>query len=150
MKSKNYLELCEIKTFEDRLDYLSLFGQVVSETFGGDRYLNQILYNSPEWRSFRKHVVIRDNGCDLGVLGYEIQLDSFGNLKGIRKPKIIIHHIIPITKDDIINRRSCLFDMNNVISSSFKTHTAIHYGIETERQPELICRKQNDTIPWRK
>ena len=115
MKSKNYLELCEIKTFEDRLDYLSLFGQVGSETFGGDRYLNQILYNSPEWRSFRKHVVIRDNGCDLGVLGYEIQLDSFVNLKGIRKPKIIIHHIIPITKDDIINRRSCLFDMNNVI-----------------------------------
>ena len=89
MKSKNYLELCEIKTFEDRLDQLSLFGQVGSETFGGDRYLNQILYNSPEWRSFRKHVVIRDNGCDLGIEDYSI------------KTKIIIHHMNPISLEDL-------------------------------------------------
>ena len=137
MKSKNYLELCEIKTFEDRLDYLSLFGQVGSETFGGDRYLNQILYNSPEWRSFRKHVVIRDNGCDLGVEGYEIH------------GRILIHHMNPITIKDIERESAFLLDPEYLISTVHNTHNAIHYGDENLLIKVPVERSKNDTCPWK-
>lgn len=115
----SYSELITLPTFEERYRYLRKSGIVGEETFGSHRYLNQILYTSPEWRSVRNHVIIRDNGCDLGMEGYEI------------RDRVYIHHINPITEDDILNRTPALFDMENLICVSFNTHQAIHYGDES-------------------
>ena len=108
------------------------------ETFGYDRYLNQILYQSSEWRRFRRNIVIRDNGCDLATPGYEIQ------------GKILIHHINPITLRDIEQRDPKVFDPENVISTSLLTHNAIHYGDESILITEPIERRPNDTCPWKR
>ena len=115
----SYSELITLPTFTERYRYLRKSGIVGEETFGSHRYLNQILYTSPEWRSVRNHVIIRDNGCDLGMEGYEI------------RDRVYIHHINPITEDDILNRTPALFDMENLICVSFNTHQAIHYGDES-------------------
>lgn len=134
---KSYQELIKFTTFEERLNYLKLNGSVGKETFGFDRYINQIFYHSYEWLSFRDKIIIRDNGCDLGVEGYEI-FDS-----------IIIHHINPITYDDIVNMNPCVFDMNNAISTQLSTHNAIHYSNDGLLIKPVIERTKNDTCPWR-
>lgn len=139
MVNKNYSDLVLIDSFEDRFEYLKLNGMVGNETFGYDRFLNQELYHSAEWRKFRDEIIIRDNGCDLGVEGHEI-------ISGT----ILIHHINPISVTDILERRPCVFDKNNVISCSLNTHNAIHYGnADLIRQSEYIERKPNDTSPWK-
>ena len=135
---RTYSELITIPTFEERFEYLKLNGTVGLETFGHDRYLNQILYNSPEWRRFRPKIIVRDNGCDLACEGYEI----FG--------KILIHHINPITINDILNESSIVFDPENLITTTFRTHNAIHYGDESCIISEPIERRPNDTCPWKR
>ena len=124
-------------TFEERFLYLQLDGSVGKETFGFNRYLNQTLYRSDEWRSIRDQIIIRDNGCDLGMYGYEIQ------------GRILIHHLNPITKEDIINRSSVIFDPNNLVCVSHITHNAIHYGNEGLLPKVPKERTKNDTCPWK-
>jgi hypothetical protein len=139
--------MCQFNTFEDRYNYLKLKGRVGEETFGCSRYLNQILYNTPEWKSFRREIIIRDNGCDLGIQDRPICPDI-----GVIVPRtsnVYIHHIEPITKEDVLNRDKKLFDPNNAICCSFKTHQAIHYGDINLLAKGYIERKPNDTCPWR-
>lgn len=138
MMMKSYNELITIPTFEERFRYLKIYGVIGNQTFGYDRYLNQKLYNtSREWKRIRDKVILRDNGCDLGCEGFEI----YG--------KIIIHHINPITVEDIVTCNPCVFDLNNLISTSHNTHNAIHYGDEKSLIVAPIERKQYDTCPWR-
>lgn len=133
---KSYLELLEYETFKERFEYLKLPGSVGFITYGWDRFLNQALYNSYEWRKFRDKIILRDGGCDLGVYGYEI-------------PKYaLIHHINPITKEDIIDRAPCVFDPNNVITVSRETHNAIHYGSLDLVPHQMVIRKPGDTRLW--
>ena len=134
---KTYSELITIPTFEERFEYLKLDGQVGVETFGFNRYLNQAFYKSDEWLSIRDYVIARDNGCDLGMEGYEI----YG--------RILIHHINPITKDDIIQRSRILLDPENLITTVKRTHDAIHYGDSNLLMRAPIERRKNDTCPWR-
>ena len=135
--TRSYLECMQLLTFQERYRYLQIGGQVGKETFGFDRYLNQMLYRTPEWKRFRRNMIVRDNGCDLGCEGYEI----YGN--------VLVHHINPITVEDVINRNPCIFDPNNVICTSLNTHNAIHYGDETLLITEPVVRKPNDTCPWK-
>lgn len=134
---KTYQELISFKTFEERFNYLKLSGLVGDETFGCKRWVNQVLYRSPEWRSFRDRVIRRDEGCDLGIPGREI----FG--------QIIIHHINPITLEDIVERDPKVFDMNNAISTMLSTHNAIHYGDASNLILDPVERKPDDTCLWR-
>ena len=145
---RSYSELITIPTFEERFKYLELGGQVGKETFGYDRYINQALYNSPEWRRFRNKIIIRDNGCDLAHEDHEIPTWRDNNSR-VHGEKIIIHHINPIGVDDIINRSSIVFDQENVITTILSTHNAIHYGDEDLLPKKPIERSQNDTCPWR-
>lgn len=134
--NKTFTELKKIKSFEDRYRYLRLNGVVGKNTFGFDRYLNQTLYTSHRWIKVRDSIIIRDNGCDLGVIGYEI----FG--------KIIVHHMNPISIEDIENESNCIFNPEFLICVSHKTHLAIHYGDE-KILPEIpIIRRPGDTCPW--
>ena len=135
---RTYSELSKLKTFEDRFQYLRLDGIVGEETFGFDRYLNQILYQSDEWKRRRRDIIIRDNGCDLGFEGFEVH------------GRILIHHINPITVDDIVNRNPKVFDPENLILTSHNTHQAIHYGNEDLLIRAPIERSKNDTCPWRR
>ena len=146
---RSYSELITLPTFEERFKYLRLDGQVGKETFGYDRYLNQILYNSYEWRHFRDGIIIRDNACDLAHKDHEIPSwrDNSGRLHG---PKILIHHINPVTVDDIVSRRPMVFDPENTITTILSTHNAIHYGDESLLLKAPIERSQNDTCPWRR
>jgi hypothetical protein len=134
---KTYSELCTLQSFNERYRYLKLNGSVGKETFGFDRYLNQILYQSDEWKSIRRDIIIRDNGCDLGCEGFNI----FG--------RILVHHINPITSDDVVNRDPKIFDPNNLIITSHNTHQAIHYGDEHLLVVAPPERKKNDTCPWK-
>lgn len=135
---KSHSELIKIDSFEERFKYLSLVGIVGETTFGGHRYLNQILYQTDKWKKdTRREVILRDNGCDLAHEDYPIQ------------GSIYIHHINPITIDDILEERTCVFDLENLISTSFRTHNAIHYGTEELLQKGFVERKKNDTCPWR-
>lgn len=137
MITRTYSELIEIPTFEERFQYLSLQGVVGADTFGHDRYLNQILYNSPEWKRIRRKVIIRDNGCDLACTGFEIA------------GPILIHHINPITVEDIVERSSAVFDLNNLITTVLRTHNAIHYGDESLLNvSQFKERSIGDTCPW--
>lgn len=135
---KTYSELIQISTFEERYHYLRLFGSVGEETFGFKRWLNQEFYHLSEWLKFRDEIIIRDGGCDLAVDGFEI----YGS--------IIIHHLNPITYDDILNRNPCVFDPNNVVCTKLSTHNAIHYGDETLLPIIPVERTRNDTCPWRR
>lgn len=137
---KTYSELIQIPTFIERYRYLKIGGTVGEETFGHDRYLNQILYRSPEWRRFRRDVIIRDRGCDLAHEDYEIP-------DGV---KILIHHINPITVRDIELRDPKVFDFENVISTVLNTHNAIHYGDESLLITEPLVRTPYDTCPWKR
>mgnify|MGYP003399807502 FL=1 len=136
---RTYSELITIPTFEERYKYLKLNGRVGEDTFGFDRYLNQEFYQrSQEWKRIRDYVIIRDNGCDLGVEGHEI------------RGKILVHHMNPISKDDLLNRTKYLLDPEYLICTIKSTHDAIHYGDENLLMKEPIERRQNDTCPWRK
>ena len=138
MKNKSYSELIRLPTYLERFRYLQINGAVGAETFGYDRYLNQILYRTGEWKRFRRDIILRDNGCDLACDDYEI----FG--------RVLVHHINPITVDDVLNRDPKIFDPNNVITTTLDTHNAIHYGDERLLVMDPIVRTKNDTCPWRK
>ena len=138
-KLRTYTELNKLKTFEERFKYLKLDNVVGEETFGFDRWLNQQFYKSKEWRRIRDYVIARDCGCDLGAPDHEI-IDE----------RILIHHINPITVEDVLNRHPKIFDMENAVSTSFNTHRAIHYGDESLLVIEPNERSKNDTCPWRK
>ena len=135
---RTYSELSKLKTFKERFEYLKLDGLIGEETFGWDRYLNQVFYKSPEWRSTRDKIIVRDNGRDLGVEGYDI----FG--------KIIIHHMNPMSLGDIANRNPDIFNPEYLICVSHETHNAIHYGDVNQLNLGPIERTVNDTCPWRK
>lgn len=134
---KCYSELISIPTFQERFEYLMINGTVCSTTFGGHRYLNQMLYKTEDWKLARREVILRDDGYDLAHQDYPIG----GN--------IYIHHINPITIDDILNNRPCVFDLENLISTSFNTHNAIHYGNANLLPTDPIQRTINDTCPWK-
>ena len=136
---RTYSELMQIPTFEERFEYLRLGGKVGEETFGFDRYLNQLFYTSKEWRKLRNNIITRDGGCDLGVPGREIS-------EGV---KILIHHMNPITVDDIINRSDFLLNPEYLICTIKNTHDAIHYGDSELLYKDPIVRFKNDTCPWR-
>ena len=138
MYIKTYSELKTLTTFEERFRYLKLNGQVGKDTFGFDRWLNQIFYKDPEWKSIRDYVIVRDNGCDLGIDGYEIN------------GRILVHHMNPITKMDIVERSEYLLDPEYLISTVHRTHNAIHYGDESLLFTMSIERTRNDTCPWKK
>lgn len=135
---RTYSELIKLSTFEERFNYLKLDGRVGEDTFGFDRYFNQMLYHSPEWKQVRREVIIRDEGCDLGIPGREI----FG--------KILVHHMNPMRLEDIEEHNPDIFDPEFLITVQKQTHDAIHYGDEDlliESSP--VVRKPNDTSPWR-
>lgn len=134
---KTYSDLIKIKDFKDRFDYLSLNGVVGDMTFGGHRYLNQEFYQSLRWKSTRREVILRDNGCNLAHEEYQI----IGT--------IYIHHINPITIEDILQERPCVFDLENLVCTDFRTHNALHYGDEKLLPKGLVVRKKNDTCLWR-
>lgn len=134
---KSYSELIRISNFKDRFNYLKLTGVVGDVTFGGHRWLNQTLYKTEMWKSARRKTILRDNGCDLAHEDYTIH------------GSVYIHHINPITIDDILERRSCVFDLENLVCVSFRTHQAIHYGDEELLPKGLVVRKKNDTCLWR-
>ena len=137
MSIRTYSELIKIPTFKDRFEYLQLDGKVGEETFGFDRYLNQIFYKSPEWKAVRDFVIIRDQGCDLAMEGHEI----FG--------RILVHHMNPIRIEDIVNRSKYLIDPEYLICTIKNTHDAIHYGDGSLLITGPIERTKNDTCPWR-
>ena len=135
---KCYSELITIPTFEERFEYLKLGGSVGVETFGHDRYLNQMFYASLEWKRLRHEIIVRDLACDLAMPGYDIH------------SMIMIHHINPITKYDVINKTSKLFDPENLITTTKSTHDAIHYGSLNFKVQAPITRTPNDTCPWKR
>lgn len=135
---KSYSELITLPTFEERFSYLKLDGVVGEETFGYYRYLNQKLYKSIEWRRFKDGIIRRDDGCDLGIPHRDIV------------SRIILHHINPISKEDILSLSPVLMDPENVICTMLTTHNAIHYGDSNLLIPEPVERTINDTCPWRR
>ena len=137
MNTKSYSELTQLPTFKERLDYLKLDGIVGEETFGITRWLNQKFYHSYEWRKFRNEIIARDNGMDLGVEGHDIP------------GQVIIHHLNPITYDDILERRPCVLDPENAISVSANTHRAIHYSDDELLILGPAVRQPNDMCPWK-
>lgn len=134
---RTYSELIKLPTFEERYAYLRLGGRVGEATFGFDRYLNQMFYKSDEWLSIRDKVIVRDNGCDLGIEGREIE------------SSILIHHMNPISKKDILERSDFLLNPEYLICTIKNTHDAIHYGDENLLIKDPIERRKNDTCPWR-
>lgn len=137
MSIRRYSELILLPTFEERYRYLRLKGAVGKETFGFDRYMNQVFYCSPEWKQIRDIVIARDMGCDLGIVGREIY----------RRP--IIHHMNPIRPEDIRDRNKMILDPEFLITTIHETHQAIHYGDEHLLLKEPITRRPNDTCPWK-
>lgn len=134
---KTYSEMIRFPTFQERYRYLKLCGQVGKETFGFDRYLNQIFYKSDEWLSLRDYVIIRDCGCDLAIPDREIH------------GQIIVHHLNPITKEDVLRRTRLLLDPEYLVCTIKRTHDAIHYGDESLLVNDLVERRPGDTCPWR-
>ena len=134
---RKYSDVIQLSTFEERFNFLKVEGFVSDQTFGGHRYLNQKFYTSNEWKRIRRDVIVRDNGCDLAHPDHPI----FG--------RILIHHIEPITIEDIKNRRSCVTDLDNLICISFETHNALHYSNFESLPKDFVPRKRNDMCPWR-
>lgn len=134
--SRSYSELLNLQTFEDRFRYLKLDGEVGSATFGSERFLNQRFYNSEAWKRARNQVIVRDNGCDLGILGREIH------------DRIYIHHINPIDADDVRFGKPSLVDLDNLITVTHRTHNAIHWGDESLLLSDYVERKPGDTKLW--
>jgi hypothetical protein len=134
-RTRSYSELCLYHTFEERFDYLKLHGAVGNTTFGFDRWINQSFYHSYEWKNVRDYVIIRDGGCDLGIPGYEL----YANL--------LVHHMNPVSMDDIVHHVDWILDPNFLITVSLRTHNAIHYATESlPREP--ITRSLGDTTLW--
>ena len=138
MNIRTYSELSQLATFEERYRYLRLGGRVGKETFGFDRWINQMFYKDPEWLKVRDIIIMRDNGCDLGIEGREIY------------SRIIVHHMNPITKADILDRSKFLLDPEYLICTVKNTHDAIHYGDENLLITLPMERSPNDTCPWRR
>ncbi len=136
MKTKTYQKLRRLETFEERYDYLELRGVVGESTFGFDRWVNQKFYTSSEWRTVRQWVIARDNGCDLGITGYEI-----GN-------NLLIHHINPLTPDDIESGAEWILDPEFLITTTKRTHNAIHYGDRSLLPQPVVERVRGDTRLW--
>lgn len=134
---RSYDELCHLPTFEERYEYLKISGRIGEETFGSDRYLNQVFYTSDEWKEVRRIVILRDNGCDLGIPGREIN------------GPIYVHHMNPIRVEDILGHSSILLRPEFLICTSKRTHEAIHYGDASLLQTDYKERKPFDTCPWR-
>ena len=137
---RTYSELMELSTFEERYEYLKLGDKVGQETFGSDRYLNQLLYESDRWKKTRANVITRDCGCDLACSDREIP-------DGV---KIFVHHMNPITVEDVLNESEFVFDPEYLITTIKITHDAIHYGTSELLYQDPIERSRNDTCPWRK
>ena len=135
--NKSYSELILLPTLEERYEYLKLNGKIGEELFGYNRYLNQVFYQSSEWKRVRREVIIRDNGCDLGVKGWEI------------KGTIYVHHINPITLDQLKTKDPILLDPENLISTSRKTHEAITLGDISLLPSVPVIRRPNDMCPWK-
>ena len=133
---RSYSDLRRLNTFEDRFRYLSLRGQVGEATFGFDRWINQEFYRSREWKQIRQHVIARDEGCDLGIEGYEIHT------------RLIIHHMNPMTADDICHDEESILDPEFLITTTHQTHNAIHYGDERLLPRPLVPRRPGDTKLW--
>lgn len=136
-KIRTYSELIALPTFEERFNYLKLDGFVGKDTFGFDRYLNQNFYRSAEWKHVRDQIIVRDNGCDLGVDGYDIP------------SRILIHHMNPINASDILDMTDYLTNPEYLICVSHNTHNAIHYGSESNLNNKYVERTKNDTCPWK-
>ena len=136
MKVRSYTELRMLPTFEERFEYLKLGGEVGRDTFGFDRWINQKFYKSYEWKQVRRDVIIRDNGCDLGLEGYELQNG------------IYVHHMNPMLPKDIVDAAEWILNPEYLICVSFNTHNAVHYG-DASLLPKIIERKPNDTCPWK-
>ena len=134
---KTYSELSKLRTFKERFEYLQLNGVVGEDTFGFDRWMNQQFYHSKEWLDIKRQVLIRDEGRDLGLPGYEIP------------GRVLVHHMNPISKEDIIKRSAILLDPEYLICVSKRTHDAIHYGDDRILRPTFVERRPNDTCPWR-
>lgn len=139
MSIKRYSELMLLPTFEERFEYLALNGCVGEDTFGYDRYLNQNFYKTIEWRNLKRQLIIRDHACDLGVDGYDIRGD-----------RIIVHHMNPLTKKDILDRTDYLMNPEYLICTTLNTHNAIHYSNSSILHNKIIIRTQNDTCPWKR
>lgn len=135
-KIRTYRELRRLETFDERFEYLRLSNTVGERTFGFDRWINQRFYHSTEWKAIRNEVILRDNGCDLGIEGYEIHSG------------LVIHHMNPVTQDDIKHSESSLIDPDFLITTSLQTHNAIHYGDMSLLPKEPIVREQGDTKLW--
>lgn len=133
---RSFTELSALPTFEERYAYLRLGGSVGAETFGFDRGINQKFYRSREWRRIREFVIVRDNGCDLGVYGHEIPDNA------------IIHHVNPVRLDDILGREEWILDPEYLITTTHRTHRAIHYGVETLAPPVVLERRPGDQKLW--
>lgn len=133
---RSYKELIRFKTFEERFEYLKLSGEVGAPTFGSHRYLNQKFYTSSEWRRFRRDIILRDNGCDLAYQDRPIN--------GL----VLIHHLNPLSIDEVLNRSEKLMDPDNVVSVCFETHNALHYGDSTLLLSDFVERKPGDTKLW--
>jgi len=136
MRSRTYTELSSLETFEERYRYLELRGILGQETFGFDRWVNQRFYKSYEWENVRDYIINRDNGCDLGVSGYEIYSG------------LIVHHMNPISLDEVKHGDDSLIDPEFLITTSLRTHNAIHYGDESLIPREPITRRRGDTTLW--
>ena len=134
---RTYSELITFPTFKERFDYLKLDGTVGADTFGFDRYMNQQFYRSYEWKKVRDQVIVRDNGCDLGVSGYFI------------RGQVYIHHLNPISPQDLYSRSQILLDPEYLVCVSHATHNAIHYGDASQLQRDPVVRRPNDTCPWK-
>lgn len=136
LRIRTYSELMQLETFEERFKYLSIRGEVGCATFGGNRWLNQQFYTSPEWRRLRRDAIARDDGCDLAVEGFEIY------------DKIIVHHMNPITEWDILHGTACALDLDNLICTTHDTHNAIHYGDVSLLKKAYRPRQPGDTKLW--
>lgn len=134
---RTYSELIQYPDFESRLKYLQTIRNVGEDSFGFDRYLNQVFYSTKEWKQFRDKIIIRDNGCDLAHPDFPLN------------KYVVIHHLNPITKEDILNRDEKLLDPENVVCVSDETHRAIHYGLDISSKYTMVERRPNDTCPWR-
>lgn len=133
---RKYSELRRIETFEERFEYLSMRGQPFDQTFGSDRWINQRFYTSREWKQVRDFVIVRDNGCDLGILGYEIHRD------------LLVHHMNPVTVDAIRNGEEWILDPQYLITTTHRTHNAIHYGDASLLPRPVVARAAGDTQLW--
>ena len=138
MITKSYNEMLQLNTLRERMEYLYIGEQVGVRTFGSARYLNQRFYRSARWKRTRRDIILRDEGCDLGVDGHELSTRN-----------ILVHHINPITETDILEDNACLYDPDNLICVSLDSHNFIHYGILHEQIPVVLERQPGDMCPWK-